>query len=186
MNECSLIYELIQKEIDEDLTSPETEQINKHCQNCEHCQNLRNDYLQIEELLFSAPLLDPGPNFYISLVKKLEISPGVKKDFQLSKLTGLIATIAILLAAALLFISWLILLPLTGFLLSLVSNFWPIPYLVEALSFIGTFINIGFDYINTLIQILNPSLLLMMLAVSFISLIILVKIMLNAREDYQI
>ncbi|NMA02261.1 MAG: hypothetical protein GX923_06825 [Clostridia bacterium] len=179
MNECSLIYELIQKEMDGDLTSPEIELINKHCQNCAQCQKIRNDYLQIEELLSSAPLLDPGPNFYSALVNKLEDSPQVMKDFHLSKLTGLIATITILLSAVMLFISWLILLPITGSLLYIVNNIWPIPYLTNVFGFISNFIGVCFNFINIIAQNLNPLLMLMIMVLSFISLIILVKIMLK-------
>ncbi len=179
MNECSFIYELIQKEMDGDLTSPEIELLNKHCQNCEQCQKIRNDYLQIEELLFSAPFLDPGPDFYNALVNKLEVSPQVLKDFHLSKLTGLIATITILLSAVMLFISWLVLLPITGSLLYIINNFWPIPYITNALSFISSFIGICFNFIDILAQNFTPSLMLIIITISFVSLIILVKIMLK-------
>lgn len=186
MNDCLNIYELIQKELDGDLTSHEKKLLNNHCQNCKKCQSIREDFLQIEELILSTPLLDPGADFYGGIMSKLEVNSLTKRDFHLSKLTSIIAAMTILLSSGMLFIGWLFLLPIVGFSLYMISKFYSIPFLDEVLGFLNSFIYYSSNALSPLAQIFNPSFMGIIMIISFASLIILLKLLSNNREDYQI
>ena len=185
MNECINIYELIQKELDKDLTSQELQFLQDHCQWCFECQNLREEYKQMETNLLSLPLLDPGFDFATNIMAKLNTHKKNKTDFYFSNTTSLVAAIIILLSSGLFFVSWLFILPLLGLLLYLFHNYWPIYYLKAMVESISNLLNASTTLEDTTSQIITPSLIGLIVFISFASFILLMRLMITNREDYR-
>ena len=91
MNECMNIYELIQKELDGELTTKEMELLDKHCSHCFACQELRQDFFQTIYGLNNLPELDPGEALIETIMNTIYSKSPAQKNISSKGLTGIVA-----------------------------------------------------------------------------------------------
>jgi len=91
MNECMNIYELIQKELDGELTPEEMELLDKHCSHCFACQELRQDFFQTIYGLNNLPELDPGEALIETIMNTIYSKSPAQKSLPSKSFTGIVA-----------------------------------------------------------------------------------------------
>ncbi|MFZ5945456.1 MAG: anti-sigma factor family protein [Bacillota bacterium] len=166
MNGCMNIYELIQKELDGELTTEESALLEKHCVHCFSCRQLREDFLQDVLALSSLPLPIPDKDFTINVMAAITKSTQQKPKHIFSNFTGLVAGLLLLLWASITIIGAAVIALIVG----------GVFYWADVLSGLGTLLYRIAKIVDILGVIFPPSLLMFLLLTSMGSFLLLMML----------
>jgi len=151
MNECMNIYELIQKELDEELTLEENELLEKHCSYCSACQETRLGFYRTITLLSNLPEHDPGEELVLNIMNVIEQNTTNEKHSAKAGLTGVVAGLILIFSSGMFLLGTMIIsLALGSFLL--------VSYESTSLSFmqnITYWLNYGYNLLSILKNTFN-------------------------------
>ncbi|MFZ7101635.1 MAG: hypothetical protein ACOWWO_03120 [Peptococcaceae bacterium] len=181
MNECMNIYELIQKELDGELTPAELQLLEDHCTHCFTCRLMRKEFTQTISGLTDLPFLDPGEKFLAKVLDEVHKEPLQQTKKISAHFTGLVAGLFLLFSSGIVIVGSVTFSLLIGGLI-----YYKFDHLLPSVNHLlikgGEYLYFPFAMLkNTFGYALSPGLLISLLLISMLSFIILVMLIYSRR-----
>lgn len=179
MNQCAKTYDLIQKELDGELTTQELQLLNEHCAQCLTCQSLREEFKETTYILENLPTLNPGPQFVMEVMDAINKKSLPKTNNLENKLTGFLTGLIICFSSSIIIIGSFLTVLLMGGLMYFNSSFLKLDYLF--FDWKKYFIDIPVILGKTLVHVFSPNFIFLLFLVSMLSFIILIILLYSRR-----
>jgi len=181
MNECINIYELIQKELDSELSPDELRLLEEHCRFCFTCHKLREEFKQTVIGLTQLPLLDPSEDFILNVLTAIDKEHGQNNNFKLSAFTGLLAGFTLAFTSGIFLLTGLLVFLITGFTVLTLNTNLTNNLSKTAYYWLTYFYDLIQNIVNSFNFFFSPTALVLLLLISLISFIFLILLLSTRR-----
>jgi len=181
MNECMNIYELIQKELDGELTTQEMELLDKHCIHCFTCQEIRQDFYQTIYGLSSLPELDPGEEFIETIINTIYSKSQVQKNIFSNSFTGIVAGLVLFCSSGIFLLGSIVISLIAGGFLYLGYENFSLGFVENIVYWLTYGYNLLSAFINAFNNPYSSLFLVTVLLLSMVSFAVLVMLLYSRR-----